>query len=477
MKTPSRPETEAPFPSREVLSLWTGICDDLANGRHDHVRERELLLLAKDGGTPRAFAHLIEAFGIMLVKQEARSMLRNWLVTELQKKNRELEETRELLNRRYQHLNQVVLEAYHPRRILGQSPSMRRISDLAIQIAHRPINTMILGATGTGKEVVAKVIHYNSPRREREFIAVNCSAIPESLFESEMFGIEKGVATGVGQRQGLLEAANGGTLFLDELADMSFSSQSKLLRVLQDGELRRVGGVKTIKVDLLVISATSQDIGKAIAEKRFRADLYYRLNVAEIDMPPLCERGDDILILSRHFLNLHAQRLGRPALYLSSSAQRALLAYAWPGNVRELSNEMERLAALTIGTEIVEADISARIRAASMASPPKEMPIPPTLAAPSARSESLGETLPPSPAHSLPPGEEGGIDPKDQGVGAIAKVERLAIVKALAQSNGNKTRAAEILGISREGLRKKLKKMEISDQRTGGRGQRTEDRR
>ncbi|MDR0379739.1 MAG: sigma 54-interacting transcriptional regulator [Candidatus Accumulibacter sp.] len=430
-----------PFP-RKILSLWTEICDGLANGRHNHGRERELLALAKEVELPEGLDSLIESFGIMVVKQEARSMLRDWLVTELQKKNQELEEVREFLNRRYQHLNQVVLDTYHPHQILGQSPLMRRISETALQIARRPINTMILGATGTGKEVVAKMIHYNSPRRERDFIAVNCSAIPESLFESEMFGIEKGVATGVGQRQGLLESANGGTLFLDELSDMSLANQSKLLRVLQDGEVRRVGGTKTIKVDLLVISATSQDIEKAIVEKRFRADLYYRLNVAEITMPPLSLRGDDILILSRHFLNQHTQRLRRPSLDLSPSAQRALLSYSWPGNVRELNNEMERLAALVAGPEIIEEDLSARIRAATAHTAP------PAASYPFAAEPETVETPPFSASTES---EEG----------AIAKAERYAIIRALTQSNGNKTRAAEILGISREGLRKKLKKMEI----------------
>lgn len=451
MNAPSRRECEEArggkdFPLlRKIFSLWTEICDDLANGCHDHARERELFALAKEAELPAGLAALIDAFGLMLVKQEARSMLHDWLVAELQEKNRELEEVRELLSRRYQHLNQVVLDTYHPRQILGQSPLMRRISETALQIARRPINTMILGATGTGKEVVAKMIHYNSPRRERDFVAVNCSAIPESLFESEMFGIEKGVATGVGQRQGLLEAADGGTLFLDELSDMSLANQSKLLRVLQDGEVRRVGGAKTIKVDLLVISATSQDIERAIVDKRFRADLYYRLNVAEITMPPLSLRGDDILILSRHFLNQHTQRLRRPSLDLSPSAQRALLSYAWPGNVRELTNEMERLAALVAGSEIVEEDLSARIRAATahVASRPF-----------TARPETAGEAPPP------PPPLSAGAESEE---GAIARAERHVVIKALTQSNGNKTRAAEILGISREGLRKKLKRMELGE--------------
>jgi transcriptional regulator with PAS, ATPase and Fis domain len=411
---------------QKLLRLLISLCDDLARGKT--VDEQKLYALTNEETVPTELARLAEAFGLMLVKQDARLIYRERLIAELRKSNRELQEARELLARRYERLNQIVLETYHPRQLLGQCPAILGIAETCVQIARRPINTLILGPTGSGKEVVAKMIHYNSPRRERNFIAVNCSAIPESLFESEMFGIEKGVATGVNQRQGLLEAASGGALFLDELADMSLANQAKLLRVLQDGELRRVGGTKAIRVDLLVISATSQDIGKAIQEKRFRPDLYYRLNVTELHMPPLAERGGDILLLARHFLNQHTQRLGRPMLDISPSAQQALLTYGWPGNIRELSNEMERLAALTIGTEIVDSDLSERIRAAARTKPP------------------------PVTHHALPP-EPGNRE---------SATPQTAVLEALNASGGNKTHAARLLGMSREGLRKKLKKMGIS---------------
>jgi transcriptional regulator with PAS, ATPase and Fis domain len=421
-----------PGHEEKILSLLISLCDDLAHGRS--MDDKKLYALTNEDSSPRELARLAEAFGLMLVKLDARSMHREQLIEELRRNNKELLDAQALLARRYQHLNQVVLETYHPRQLLGQCPAILKIAETSIQIARRPINTMILGATGSGKEVVAKIIHYNSERREKNFIAVNCSAIPEGLFESEMFGIEKGVATGVGQRQGLLETANGGTLFLDELADMSLPNQAKLLRVLQDGEVRRVGGTKSIQVDILVVSATSLNIEQAIADKCFRSDLYYRLNVAEIRLPPLAERGDDVLILARHFLNQHTHRLERPPLEISAAARRALLAYGWPGNIRELSNEMERLAALTVGSEVVEEDLSTKIRVKHFS----------TASATVANSAGGGvsETATAVPVE-----------------GVMARAARQAVQEALAQSNGNKTHAAEILGITREGLRKKIKRM------------------
>ena len=189
---------------------------------------------------------------------------------------------------------------------------MRKIIQLALTIARRPINTLILGPTGSGKEVIAKLIHFNSPRCQGPFIAVNCTAIPDSLFESEMFGIEKGVATGVSARKGLIEEASGGTLFLDELADMTLPNQAKLLRVLEEREVMRVGSSKPISVDIKIIAATNVNLEEAVRKGTFRQDLYYRINVAEIRLPPLKERGDDILLLAQLFLERHCAYMGRP---------------------------------------------------------------------------------------------------------------------------------------------------------------------
>jgi DNA-binding NtrC family response regulator len=224
-----------------------------------------------------------------------------------------------------------------------------------------------------------------------------------------------------------MEAAGGGTLFLDELADLSLANQAKLLRALQEGEVRRLGSTRPIPVDILVIAATSADIDQALVEKKFRSDLYFRLNVAELRLPPLADRGDDILILARHFLNQHTARLGRGPLALAAPVQRALLAHAWPGNVRELSNEMERLAALTIGETVEPGDLSPRITGGAPTAGPAQ----------------------PGAAAEANPGEQASLD----------QAARQAIDAALARCGGNKTRAAALLGLSREGLRKKLKRM------------------
>jgi DNA-binding NtrC family response regulator len=420
-----------PLDEKALLDLLTQLCEDLAHGKP--VDEGRLYALTREEFSPGGISRLAESFGLMLVKLEARAMHGLQLIRELQDKNRELELIRESLADKNRNLAEAVQKTWNTNQLLGHCPAIQRIAQGCIRIARHPINTMILGETGTGKEVVAKLIHYNSLRRDQVFLPVNCSAIPESLFESEMFGIEKGVATGVGERKGLLEQANGGTLFLDELADMSLPCQAKLLRALQDGEIRRVGGKKPIQVDVFVISATSQEIEEAIAEKRFRADLFYRLNVAQIDMPPLRERGEDVLILARHFLSQHARHLGRPPLSIASGAQAALLAYGWPGNVRELSNEMERLAALTVGDEVEASDLSRRIVEGNGT----------PAAAPAA--------LPALPPDSFPIFSDG----------MIAKAEKQAVEEALAASGGNKTHAAQMLGITREGLRKKLKRMGI----------------
>ena len=273
----------------KFLNLIINLCDNLAFGRG--ADENTLFSLTREGSAPEPFVRLAEAFGMMLVKVEAREFHRAELIKALQARNVELEEARRLLAERNIYLARNLQEEYQANRIIGQCEAMRKVVNLAMSLASRPINTLILGPTGSGKEVIAKAIHFNSSRREGPFIAVNCTAIPESLFESEMFGIEKGVATGVQARKGMIEEADGGTLFLDEIADMSLANQAKLLRVLEERELCRVGSSKTIAVDIKVVAATHGDLYKSVREGRFREDLYYRINVAELRLPPLCERG------------------------------------------------------------------------------------------------------------------------------------------------------------------------------------------
>jgi two-component system NtrC family response regulator len=247
--------------------------------------------------------------------------------------------------------------------IIGKSAQMQRIFELIEKVAPTKATVLITGDSGTGKELIARAIHYNSPRKEHPFISVNCGALPETLLESELFGHEKGAFSGaVSQRKGRFELAHEGTLFLDEISEMSAPLQVKLLRILQEMEFERVGGSNTLKVDVRVVAASNRNLKEEAANGRFRSDLYYRLNVVHVYLPPLRERKDDLFLLVNHFLAKYAKENRQELISISSGAMERILDYNWPGNVRELENVIERAIILSDGHEIQVKDLPAEVR-------------------------------------------------------------------------------------------------------------------
>ncbi|HXZ43618.1 MAG TPA: sigma-54 dependent transcriptional regulator [archaeon] len=311
---------------------------------------------------------------------------------------------------------------YSVQGIVGQSKRMQELLGVVRSIAETDVVVLIQGETGTGKELIARAIHHNSPRRAKRFVAVNCGALAETLLESELFGHEKGAFTGATTRRiGVFEAADGGTLFLDEVGEISPSTQIRLLRVLQEGEFQRVGGSSSIRVDVRVISATNQDLTDLVKKGRFRQDLFYRLNVFPIRMPPLRERADDIPLLVAHFVEACNRRMNKRVTGVSPQAMALLMAYGWPGNVRELENVIQRMMVVGKGEILEDRDLPAEIR---------------------------GEEKEP---------REQAKDLKGIARGSTEIVEREAIINALAETGGNVTKAARSLGVSRATLQHKMK--------------------
>jgi DNA-binding NtrC family response regulator len=314
--------------------------------------------------------------------------------------------------------------------IVGRCRPMRDLFQLLETVSGTNSTILVSGETGTGKELVARAIHHGSPRRGNQFVAISCSAIPETLLEAELFGHVRGAFTGaVGNRVGRFEQAHKGTLFLDEVGTMGAPLQMKLLRALQEREVERVGDSRTIKVDVRVIAATNSDLVKLVAEGKFREDLYYRLNVIPVRLPPLRDRKEDIPLLVQHFLDRFCRELSppRPTMTVSQQAMRQLMAYAWPGNVRQLENALERGVALSAGrTQIELADL------------------PPDV-------HDLGD-VPTSGVFALP---EDGIDFQEY----VGNVERELIRQSLERTGGNKGRAAQLLNLKRTTLVEKLKRM------------------
>ena len=314
--------------------------------------------------------------------------------------------------------------------VVAGSAAMKEVLRLAQKVAPAKTAVLISGESGTGKELIARALHEMSPRAERPFVAVNCGAIPEKLIESELFGHAKGAFTGaVAAKRGLFEEADGGTLLLDEIGDLPLHLQASLLRVLQEGEVRRVGDARTIRVDVRVLAATHRDLAHAVAAGSFREDLFYRLNVVGLRLPPLRERTDEIETLAHRFLARHASRLGVQPKPLSGEALRLLFAWRWPGNVRELENALERALVLSEGEEIGPEALPDELRSARPPAGP-----------------------PPAPA-------EGELSVKK----AQRALEAELIRKALERTAGNRTRAAELLELSPRALLYKIREYGIGE--------------
>jgi DNA-binding NtrC family response regulator len=347
-----------------------------------------------------------------------------------------------LTNRQQEEGHDEIGGEFSTRNIIGMSYRIQSVVRLIDQIRDSSVDVLIQGESGTGKELVAKALHYNSPRARHPFVAVNCAALPDSIIEAELFGIERGIATGVDRRIGKFEEAQGGTLFLDEIGDLSLPSQAKILRLLQERSVTRVGGRTAVPLDLRIIAATNKDLEREIKDGHFRVDLYYRLKVIHIETPALREVPEDIPLLANHFLEKYSKSMKTEPKQFTPAALDYLASYYWPGNERQLENEIKRLVASVRGKTIGEEHIDPSIR-----TPEKTIEgstVASALTQP--RMEKAAEA-PPRSVKSLPD--------------AVEALERRMIAEALRESGGNKQKAAHALGLSRQGLIKKLKRLGI----------------
>src|SRR5262247_3177294 len=401
------------FHTRNILSV------PLRTPKQDIIGVFQVLN-KRDGKFSSEDEHFVQA----LANQAAIALENTQTLTELENRQQELIEEN-------QNLRKEVEERFTTKSILGANSKIGDIRAIIERTAGTNVSALITGENGTGKELSARAIHFMSPRRTKPFVAVNCAALPDTLVESELFGIEKGVATGVERRVGRIESANGGTLFLDEIGDLSLTAQAKLLRVLQEREVEWVGGRRPVPVDVRVIAATNKDLREEIQQNRFRQDLYFRLNVIHIHMPALREVRTDIPLLAMYFLKKHSREIGREVQAFASDALKALTAYHWPGNVRELENEVKRAMVLSTTREIRLQDLSDVI---------------------------LEERL------EIPEADSGKkVGDRQSLKHRVTMLEIQMIRDAMTQTEGDRRRAAKMLGLSHQGLLNKLKRYGLGD--------------
>jgi Nif-specific regulatory protein len=399
------------FQTRNILSV------PLRNVRREITGVFQVLN-KKDGRFTSEDEQLVEALALhaALALENAKAM------SDLETRQQKLIEENEILRKE-------VEERFSTRNILGSSARIEDVRRLLEKTALSSVSVLVTGENGTGKELSARALHYMSNRGSRPFVAVNCAALPEQLVESELFGIEKGVATGVERRVGRIESANGGTLFLDEIGDLSLTAQAKLLRVLQEREVDWVGGRKPVPVDIRLVAATNKDLKEEIQKGNFRQDLFFRLNVVHVRMPALREIRGDIPVLAMHFLRKQARELNVEIDGFEPEAMKALTAYDWPGNIRELENEVKRAAVLTTQKRICFDDLSETIKEERLEQPEPEV----TSGGSAGKSKA-----------SL----------KDR----VTILEIQMIRDAMTQTGNDKRRTAKMLGLSHQGLLNKLKR-------------------
>ncbi len=397
---------------------------ELLHAVHEQSPETMVLMMTAFASTETAIAALKSGAYDYITKPFNVDEIRIIVKKALEKK---------LLSSENRRLRSELRTRERDRKIIGNSPAMQRVYDVIGQVADTKANVLLTGESGTGKEMVARAVHQGGERREKPFIAVNCAAIPENLLESELFGHVKGAFTGAVQsRMGLFESADGGTLFLDEVAELTLPLQVKLLRAIQDKIIRRVGGSADQNVDLRIIAATNRRLEVEIASGRFREDLFYRLNVIEIPMPPLRERREDIPLLVTHFVEKYAGELSKPVAGVSEDVMRLLMEHPFPGNVRELENVVERAVALTR-----ESTIGVDALPPAVLDPPQQSAV-----------RRIGP---------------GGVDLD----ALMAEYERGLLLEALGPARGVKKRAAQLLGISFRSFRYRMEKLGLDDRSQG----------